>query len=113
MPSERVGKVPESLYDRSLLDREEVVAGDERRETEARGGPVGGMRIDVHVARITLSPKVPRNHGDDSLADPLVVSIVLHDYGGPDLGMAGVGEREIDDDNVPSLHHGLLPYFCW
>src|SRR5438094_1241594 len=44
---QHVRQLAEDLQDAVLLDGEEIIAGDERREGEARRGTVGSVRIDV------------------------------------------------------------------
>jgi hypothetical protein len=108
---ESVGKVADCLADVALLRRQEVVAGDQRGMAEA-GGRLDG-RVDERVARVTPAAQVACDHGDDGLAKPLVVTVVLPHDRRSHLGARGIGVREFDHDDVTTSGHDLRPYCCW
>src|SRR5262249_16869503 len=81
---EGVGQRTDGLADVRLLRRQEVVAGDQRGIAEARGR--FGSRIDEDVTWVAAATQITRDHGDNGLAESLVVSVVLHHDRGANLG---------------------------
>jgi hypothetical protein len=96
----------------SLLNCKEIVAGDERGETQTRRSSVRVARIDEQVAGVAFPLQVPCDHRNDRLADLLVIPIILHNDGWPDLHLSCIREGEIDHDDFAAPGHGFLPYFC-
>ena len=103
----------DNLQDGILLDSEQIIVGDERRETQALRGPIRVTWIDVEMARIAAPPQIPRYHHNDGFLDFLIVPVVLYDNRRPDLRPSWFREGEIHHDDVTSAGHGFLPYFCW
>jgi hypothetical protein len=61
---------------------------------------------------IAAPPQVTRHHRDDRFLDFLIVLVVLYDHRGTDLRSPWFREGEIYYNDVTSLDHRFIPYFC-
>lgn len=62
--------------------------------------------IDENLGVLAHTPDVRRDLGDDRVAHPGVVTVILNYQSGPHAGF-GVNGPEVDDDDLAPSHSGI------
>lgn len=111
---EYVGQVTDLLENRLLRHRHEVLALHGGCVRQAAGGSLWTRWVDQQLRRLpSHQAGVPCDHRQDRVFDLLVEAVALHHYRGPDFGPGAADIRELRDDDITAIGHGLSPYRRW
>jgi hypothetical protein len=62
------------------------------------------------MARVSRAPQIAGDHGNHSLAKPLIVTIILDDGSRAGFGLGHIGEWEVNYDYITASGHDEVRY---